>query len=503
MITCNVTVDPTFTVGPVPPRLFGSFVEHMGRCVYGGVFEPGHVESDVAGRRLDVLKLTRELGVSLVRYPGGNFVSGYRWEDGVGPVEQRPTRLNLAWHSTEPNTFGLHEFMTWAEQAGVEPMMAINLGTRGIEDACNLLEYTNHRSGTAMSDLRISHGVPHPYGIKLWCLGNEMDGPWQIGHKSADEYGRLAAETAKAMRAVDNSIELVACGSSMPTMPTFGAWEATVLDHTYDLVDFISVHAYFNHHPDDRGGWLASGHAMDTFIDGIIATSDHIGAKKRSRRKLQLSFDEWNVWHPGRTQTTTTEWVPGPRLIEEEYDVEDAVVVGGLLIALLRHADRVGIAALAQLVNVFAPIRTEPDRAAWCQTTFFPFALTARHSRGEVLLTQPQVATIPTATLGDVAAADIVATWDQERESLSIFAVNRHQQQTVDLQVNLRAFGLPLHVEEQLVIGGQDLQASNNAENPERVAPRHDNTSTTTDKGMAVALPPISWTLLRLTGRKP
>jgi alpha-N-arabinofuranosidase len=502
VITCDVTVDPTFITGAVPRRLFGAFVEHMGRCVYGGIFEPGNVEADVNGHRLDVLKLTRELGVTAVRYPGGNFVSGYRWEDGVGPVQDRPERLNLAWHSTEPNTFGLNEFMTWADQAGVEPMMAVNLGTRGIEAACNLLEYANHPAGTALSDLRIAHGVPDPYQIKLWCLGNEMDGPWQLGHKSAEEYGRLAAETAKAMRAVDPTIELVVCGSSMPTMPTFGAWEATVLEHTYDHVDYISVHAYFTNDPDDRAGWLASGHAMDTFIDGIIATCDYVGATKRSRRKLQLSFDEWNVWHVGRTPATTTEWVPGPRLIEEEYTVEDAVVVGGLLISLLRHADRVGIAALAQLVNVIAPIRTEPDRGAWRQTTFFPFALAARHARGQVLLTQPRVATISTGSLGDVPAVDVVVTWDEEAQALTVFALNRHQHESIDLKLDLRAFGVPLDVVEQLVLGGEDLDAANTAESPERWAPRHDNTVRSTEAGIAVALPAVSWSLLRLAPRR-
>ncbi|MDX6257226.1 MAG: alpha-L-arabinofuranosidase [Frankiales bacterium] len=495
---CDVTVDPTFTVGPVPRRLFGSFVEHMGRCVYGGIFEPGHVEADTSGQRLDVLKLTRELGVSLVRYPGGNFVSGYRWEDGVGPVEQRPQRLNLAWHSTEPNTFGLHEFMSWAEQARVEPMMAVNLGTRGLEDACNLLEYANHPGGTAMSDLRARHGVPDPYGIKLWCLGNEMDGPWQLGAKSATEYGRLAAETAKAMRAVDPGIELVACGSSMPTMPTFGTWEATVLEHTYDYVDYLSVHAYFTHDPGDRAGWLASAVAMDTFIDGIVATCDHVGAVKRSRRKLQLSFDEWNVWYPHRTPATSDRWEQSPRLIEEDYDVEDAVVVGSLLISLLRHADRVGIAAIAQLVNVIAPIRAEPDRAAWRQTTFFPFALTARHARGTVLLTQPRVATLPTASLGDVPAADVVATWDPEGEGLSVFAVNRHEHDPVELRLDLRAFGEHLQVVEQVVLGGMDLEAGNTAETPERIAPRHEHTARRSDTGVTVTLPAVSWTLLRL-----
>ncbi|RZS86870.1 alpha-N-arabinofuranosidase [Motilibacter rhizosphaerae] len=501
MITCRVTLDPDFTVGEVPRRLFGSFIEHMGRCVYGGIVDPGHLESDTAGYRADVLKLTRDLGVSLVRYPGGNFVSGYRWEDGVGPVEQRPSRLNLAWHSTEPNTFGLHEFMTWAAQAEVEPMMAVNLGTRGIEDACNLLEYANHPGGTAWSDLRARNGSPDPFGIRLWCLGNEMDGPWQLGFKSADEYGRLAAQTGKAMRAVDPTIELVACGSSTPSMPTFGQWEATVLEHAYDVVDYISLHAYFTNDPEDRAGWLASGVAMDEFIDGVVATADHIGAKRRSRKKLMVSFDEWNVWYDGRTPGTTEDWVPDPRLIEEDYDVEDAVVVGGLLMSLLRHADRVGVAALAQLVNVIAPIRAEPDVAAWRQTTFFPFSLTARLARGIVLQTRPQVAAIPTKALGEVPAADAVAVHDPATGAVTVFALNRHQDQTVDLQLGLRAFGA-LTVAEHLLLGGADLDASNTRATPERVAPRSAagtaEAARATETGFSVPLPPVSWSVLRL-----
>ncbi|RKS79943.1 alpha-N-arabinofuranosidase [Motilibacter peucedani] len=501
MIPCRVTVDPAFAVGEVPRRLFGSFVEHMGRCVYGGIYDPAHQEADTDGYRADVLKLTRDLGVTLVRYPGGNFVSGYRWEDGVGPVDQRPERLNLAWHSTEPNAFGLHEFVSWARQADVEPMMAVNLGTRGIEDACNLLEYANHPRGTAWSDLRARNGSPEPFDIRLWCLGNEMDGPWQIGYKSADDYGRLAAQTGKAMRAIDPTIELVACGSSTPHMPTFGQWEATVLEHTYDVVDYISLHAYFKNDPADRGGWLASACAMDEFIDGVIATADHIGAKKRSRRRLKVSFDEWNVWYDGRTPGTTEEWVPGPRLIEEDYDVEDAVVVGSLLMSLLRHADRVGVAALAQLVNVIAPIRAEPDTPAWRQTTFFPFALTARWAQGTVLETRPQVATVPTRELGDVPAADVVVVHDAARDGLTVFALNRHQEQVVDLRMDLRAFG-PLAVTHHLLLGGSGLDDSNTRATPERVAPR---SALGTGEGsrrdgddLCVPLPPVSWSVLRL-----
>ena len=500
MINCRATLDPTFTRATVPPRLFGSLVEHMGRCVYGGVFEPGHAESDVDGNRLDVLKLSRELGVSVVRYPGGNFVSGYRWEDGVGPVEQRPARLNLAWKSAEPNTFGLNEFMTWCRQLGAEPMMAVNLGTRGVEDACNLLEYANHPGGTYWSDLRRSHGVEEPYNIKLWCLGNEMDGQWQIGHKTADEYGQLAAQTARAMLMVDPTIELVACGSSTPQMPTFGTWEATVLQHTYDVVDYISVHAYFKHDPDDRPGWLASAVAMDSFITGVVATADHIGAVKQSRRRLKLSFDEWNVWYDDRTPDESTSWVKDPRLIEETYDVEDAVVVGSLLMSLLRHSDRVGVAAFAQLVNVIAPIRAESDGSAWRQTIFFPLSLTARHSNGHVLHTQPHVETIDTASHGEVPVADVVATHDPETGSVTVFALNRHETEQVSLVLTVAQFG-EVDVVEHTVLGGVDLDATNSREAPERVAPWHPtraDQATFIDGTILATLPPISWTMLRL-----
>src|SRR4051794_8101743 len=269
----------------------------MGRCVYGGIFEPDHPEADGNGLRLDVIRLVRELGVNVVRYPGGNFVSGYNWEDGVGPVDERPARLDLAWRSLEPNTFGLDEFMGWVAQAGVEPMMAVNLGTRGVADAVNLLEYTNYPSGTYYSDLRVAHGRAEPYGVKLWCLGNEMDGPWQIGHKSADEYGRLAQETAKAMRFVDPSLELVVCGSSGSKMPTFGAWEQTVLSHAFDEVDHVSMHAYYEESEHDLASFLACAVDMDHFIESVVSTIDAVAAARKSRKQINISFDEWNVWY--------------------------------------------------------------------------------------------------------------------------------------------------------------------------------------------------------------
>jgi alpha-N-arabinofuranosidase len=498
VFTCTATIDPAFVIAAVPPRLFGSFVEHMGRCVYGGIYEPGHPEAGADGLRTDVLKLTRELGVTVVRYPGGNFVSGYRWEDGVGPCEQRPVTLDLAWRSIESNAFGLNEFMDWSRQAEVEPMMAVNLGTRGVEDACNLLEYTNFPGGTRYSDLRIAHGVREPHNIRLWCLGNEMDGPWQVGQKTATQYGQLAAETAKAMRRIDPHLELVACGSSNERMPTFGSWEAEVLEHTYDYVDYISLHAYFEQRAGDRAGFLASAHTMDQFIEGVVATCDYVGAKKRSRRKIKLSFDEWNLWYESRfVGQDNLDWAEAPRLIEDEYTVEDAVVMGNLLMSLLRHSDRIAVACLAQLVNVIAPIRTEPDTGAWRQTIFHPFALTARHARGDVLRVEPVCPTMRTGAGADVPSVDVTATRDPETARLTIFAVNRSESEHAQLELRLGT-AEDLRVAEHLVLGGGELLATNSKDMPDRVVPRSSAHHDLADGRLTVELPPVSWSMLRL-----
>ena len=499
MIDCRVALDPEFTIAPVPPRLFGSFVEHMGRGVYGGIYEPGHPNADVDGLRTDVLDLVRELGVSVVRYPGGNFVSGYRWEDGVGPPDQRPTRLDLAWHSLEPNTFGLHEFMHWAGRAGVEPMLAVNLGTRGISEAVDLVDYANHPAGTRLSDLRIANGRREPFAVARWCLGNEMDGPWQIGHKTADEYGRLAAETAKAMKLVDPSIELVACGSSNAGMPTFGRWEDAVLEHAYEYVDYLSLHAYVEPCGGDRLGFLASALAMDEQIDATVATCDAVAARKRTRRRLRLSFDEWNVWYQSRFGgSAQVDWTHAPRLIEDEYTATDAVVVGNLLMSLVRHSDRVAVACLAQLVNVIAPIRAEPDVPAWRQATFYPFALTARHARGDVLRVQPRTSMLNSPTRGDVPAVDVVATRQPEAREMAVFAVNRCEREPARLEMALPG---DYTVVEHVVIGGRDLDATNAAEAPERVVPRASSAHRATRRTVTAQLPPVSWTMVRLAPR--
>ncbi|MFB9531909.1 arabinosylfuranosidase ArfA [Nonomuraea roseola] len=492
--TARLTLDPAFLIGPVEPRLFGSFVEHMGRCVYTGIFEPGHPLADADGFRTDVLELTRELGVTLVRYPGGNFVSNYRWEDGVGPVEERPARLDLAWRSLEDNSFGLNEFLAWAARAGIEPMMALNLGTRGVAEALELVEYANYPGGTRLSDLRRAHGVDKPHDIRLWCLGNELDGPWQMGHKTAREYGRLAAETARALRRLDPGVSLVACGSSNSGMPTFGQWEAEVLESAYDLVDYISLHAYYDPADGDVDSFLASGADMEHMIRSIAATADHVGAKLRSRRKIKLSFDEWNVWYQSRFGgEASLEWAEHPRLIENVYDVTDAVVVGSLLITLLRNADRVGVACQAQLANVIAPIMTEPGGPAWRQSIFHPFALTARHARGQVLRVEPECASVSTDKYGEAPAIWATATLGDAGE-ITLFVVNRDRRGPCELRVALPQGLLPA---EHLELADDDLSAVNSAADPGRVAPRPGTGLRMDGRDATLTLPPVSWTMIR------
>ncbi len=500
MLNATVVLEPTFTIAPVNRRLFGGFVEHMGRCVYTGLYEPGHPQADDDGFRRDVLDLVRELGVTVVRYPGGNFVSGYRWEDGVGPVADRPTRLDPAWRSVESNHFGLGEFMRWCGEAGIEPMLAMNLGTRGTQEAIELWEYCNHPGGTAWSDLRARHGAEHPYDVRMWCLGNEMDGPWQLGHKSADEYGRLAAATARALRQFDPDLELVACGSSHRQMPSFGAWEAAVLEHAYDEVDYISAHAYYENRG-DLASFLASSVNLDAFISDVVATADYVRARQNKTKRIHVSFDEWNVWYLSRVPGKSSPWQATPRISEEAYTLADAVVVGSMLITLLRHSDRVTSACLAQLVNTIAPIRTEPGGGAWRQATFHPFALTAQHARGEVLRVEPVAPRVSTAMYGDVPVIDATATRDPDTGNTALFVVNRHSQDPVRLEIGTAGLGR-VAVEDARAITGSDPLAANTEQDPGRVVPVALSVAAE-PATLTVELPPVSWACVRLRTVEP
>ncbi len=504
MTKARITIDRDFTIGEVPRRLFGSFVEHMGRCVYTGIYEPGHPEADENGFRRDVLALTKELGATVIRYPGGNFVSGYNWEDGVGPVAARPRRLDGAWHTVETNAFGLHEFVDWSKLAGTEIMEAVNLGTRGVDAARELVEYANHPGGTYLSDLRKKNGSADPFDIKLWCLGNELDGPWQIGHKTAHEYGRLAQEAAKAMRFVDPSIELVAVGSSGSGMPTFGEWEHTVLSHAYDEVDYVSMHAYYQEEDGDAKSFLATAVDTDRFIDSVVSTVDAVKAKGRHKKVVNLSFDEWNVWYQRGLDTDDQPhnvgktWREHPRLIEDTYNVTDAVVVGTLLNSLLRHGDRVKIANQAQLVNVIAPIRAEENGPAWRQSIFWPFARMAALARGQILRTAVTSDRFESDKFGDVDVVDVSATWDEDNGRVALFLANRGLEEAADVEVSLRGFvgGRVIRAEVLDVPDGADRFAANTLENQDQVGLRPLPGVAVNGGTASLTLPALSWSVV-------
>ena len=464
MKTAILTADKDFKRAVIDPRIYGSFIEHLGRAVYGGIYDPGSPQADSEGFRTDVLKLVRELRIPVVRYPGGNFVSSYRWEDGIGPARLRPRRLDLAWKSLETNAVGVHEFAQWCSKAKTQAMMAVNLGTRGVTEACDLLEYCNHSSGTYFSDLRIKNGAAKPFDFKLWCLGNEMDGPWQIGHKTMDEYGRLACETARAMKVIDPDIELVACGSSNLHMPTFPQWEATVLEHTYDDVDYISMHQYYGNTDNDSADFLALSDDMDRFIRSVIAVCDFVKAKKRSKKNINISFDEWNVWfHSGAQDQDIIEnhpWQQAPPLLEDIYTFEDALLVGLMLITLMKHADRVKIACMAQLVNVIAPIMVPENGSAWRQTIFYPLMHASVYGRGIVLEPALSTGCHDTSGHGDVTDVEAVAVYDEEHCEVNIFAVNRNLFEDVSFTMDLRGFG-NVALKEHIVLENDDLKAVN------------------------------------------
>ena len=507
----NVKLSRSKAIGTTDRRLFGAFAEHLGRCIYGGLYEPGHPSATPEGFRGDVLELVRELAPTILRYPGGNFVSGYNWEDGVGPVEERPVRMELAWLSLEPNTFGTNEFIDWCRLADIEPMLAVNLGTRGPDDARRLVEYCNHPSGTQLSDLRRAHGWEKPHGVKFWCLGNEVDGPWQMGSKTATEYGRIATEAAKLMRLTDPTIELAAVGSSGRNMPTFGEWEREVLNHTFDHVEFISLHTYLNDYAGDTPAFLASPDLMDEFIEEVIEIADEIAAKRGSEKRIMLSFDEWNVWYRTRRRPSRTieGWPVAPSILEEVYTMKDALAFGGACISLLNHADRVKTACLAQLVNVIAPILTETGGPAWRQAIFHPFADFSKLGRGTVLSCDVDSPTYSTTYHDPRGMTDLefpmpavsflkaAAVHSDNDGSLTLFLLNRSLDEQMPVEIVADGF-TSLTLDRATGLSHPDLEAANSKESPGKVAPAALSDVKADDNKVRLQLKPASWNTVRL-----
>src|SRR5215469_11104785 len=470
----RVYIDSRRTMTPLDRNLFGSFLEHLGRAIYDGVYEPGSKLSDSNGFRKDVLAEIRRLGVPIIRYPGGNFVSGYNWLDGVGPKQNRPRVLDKAWNTIESNQFGTNEFLAWCKMANTLPLMGLNLGTGTAEEAAALVEYCNLDKGTKWSDLRRQHGYAEPWAVQHWCLGNEMDGPWQIGHMSADEYGFKAADAARQMRYVDRNLKLIACGSSGPFMPTYLEWDRQVLEQCYDYVDGLSLHRYFGNNERDTGNdtskYLAMNLSMDHQIAETLAVCDMVRGRKRSPKKLWLSFDEWNVWY----RTTKGSAVDGnrqeaPHLLEEIYNLEDALLVGGLVNTLLRNSDRVRIACLAQLVNVIAPIMTN-ETGLFRQTIYYPYSWGLEFGRGAVLNLLVESPTYEVSGLDQVPYLDVAGTFDSGDGKTALFLLNRDLSKPHAVEVMWEDTA-PARPVSAFILTGDDLKAVNSFQSPQKVAP--------------------------------
>lgn len=487
----KVTMNINYRIGEIDKRIYGSFVEHMGRVVYSGIYEPTHPCADADGFRQDVIDAVKGLGITSIRYPGGNFVSSYHWEDGVGPKEQRPRKLELAWKAIETNEFGTNEFMKWMEKIGAEPMLAVNLGTRGLQEAVEYLEYCNFPGGTQYSDMRISHGIKDPYKVRTWCLGNEMDGTWQVGHKTAEEYGRIAEETAKAMKIVDPSIEIVSCGSSLNTMKTYPQWEADTLDCTYEYADYISLHQYFAGQELGTEKFLAQADSMNEYIKTVIATCDYVKAKKHSQKNLNISFDEWGVWAYDASETVKqcnqADWQVAPPISEMIYTFEDSLLFAGMLLALLKNADRVKLACQSLLTNISATIMTERGGEVWLQPTYFPFAQVAKYGHGVVLDIQNDVM----ATL-----LDCVSIYHKQNSEVVIFVINRSGDEDSKMVIEIQEL-IAEEVLEHVEMVSKDKKMTNK-ENHRAIQPKNCQNTMIHEGNIVSLISKLSWNMIRI-----
>ncbi len=449
----RITVDTTRVIGDIDPKIYGNFVEHLGRCVDGGVFQEGSPLADANGYRKDVLDAVKGLNVGLLRWPGGNFSSNYHWQDGIGPRDQRPPRLEMAWGTIESNRFGTHEFLQYAEMLGTEPYICANLGTGSWLEAQQWVEYCNFAGDTGITRQRKQTGRAQPWKVKYWGLGNEMDGPWQMGHRSADDYGKFALEAAKLMKWTDASIKLIAAGSS-----NYGSgvdwigWNRTVLEYLKRYVDYISLHLYVGNTANNFGEFMASSMELDQRIkttEGVINAA--LASEPRDRR-IYIAWDEWNVWYRARGESQR-----GRNILEERYNLEDALVISTFLNSFLNHAHILKIANMAQLVNVIAPIFTN-DQGLFLQTIYYPLQLFAANSKGKALNLRVETPQYTSRRFGDVPYLDTSAALDNG--TLVVNVTNRHQTQDIvaDVDIADKQLSGAVAISE---VNGPDIKAEN------------------------------------------
>lgn len=498
MNTAHMIIDRDYTVARTDEKLFSSFVEPLGRCIYGGLYEPGHPTADAQGFRRDVLDLIRPLNLTMNRFPGGNFTSTFRWEDSIGPKERRPRRAEVAWQCIETNEFGLNEFADWSRLNGSDVMMTVNLATRGVLEAMDCVEYCNLEGGTYWSDLRRSHGYEKPHGYKYWCLSNEIDGPWQVGQNTGATYGHLAREASKAMKLVDPDIKTVLAGSSNPEMPTYPDFDAEALDQAWEYVDYLSLHTYISNRKGNTPNYLAKALTTERMFKEIGGLFAWMKAKKRSKHDLYISFDEFNTWHSvaENERLEKPRWGTATPLLEDTYVMEDAVALGNLLIAILRNCDVVKIACLSELVNCISHIRTRTGGGCWVLPPYYAFLHYSKYGRGTVLSARIDSPKYDSRDYTDVPYLDAVPVLNDDGH-ITVFAVNRSLNEALPLEVTLRGFDGAFAVEEAIVLSHPDPKATNTEDAPDNVRP--DAGSAVFEDGLLRAeLAPLSWNVLRL-----
>jgi alpha-L-arabinofuranosidase len=507
--TARAIVNQARNKGEMDRRVLGAFLEHLGRSIYEGVYDPKSPLADANGFRKDVLSEVKGLGVPIIRYPGGNFVSGYNWLDGVGPRSQRPTQLDRAWNTLETNQFGTNEFIQWAKMVGTEPLLGGNFGTGTVAEQVAYVEYCNVDKGTKWSDLRRSHGFEQPHNVRYWCLGNEMDGPWQMGTMPARDYGRKARDAARQFRVLDRSLNLIACGSSNTNMPNYLVWDREVLEECFDQVDGISLHNYYGNTPELSGNdvsrYLAMNLDMERQIHEIEAVCDYVQALARSPKRLWLSFDEWNVWYRARGgKFADGQRTVAPHLLEEPYNLEDALLVGGFLNTLLRQSDRVRVACLAQIVNVIAPLSTNAEKTIR-QTIYYPYAWALKYAHGRVLELEVESETYPIHATGlradfareaQVPFLDVVATHDPTNGQVALFMLNRDTTREREATITWQS-PTPSRVLACQTLTGKDLKARNTFEQPTSVVPANLD-APQPGSSMTFRLPAGSYTVAQL-----
>lgn len=450
----RIKIDFDRQIGTIDRNIYGNFIEHLGRCIYGGIYEEGSPLSDSDGFRKDVLEAVRGLHLPLLRWPGGNFSSGYNWKDGIGPKDARPRRWDTAWQAEESNRFGTDEFIQYCRKINAEPYITINMGTGTMQDAADWVEYCNGTMNTYWADLRKKNGHPEPYNVKYWGLGNEMYGPWQAGRKSAQEYGPLALEYAKMMRWIDPTIKLVACGG--PTTE----WNRLALESLLEVADYISLHHYGGSTDNAKEAHDATN--MERQIQVLDAVITTVMVRTERKERIKIAADEWNIWFRS--------WFKrgDDHKLEEVYNLRDALWVAEALNIFHRACRTVTLADLAQLVNVIAPIMAN-DKGIVLQPTYFPLKLYAEHC-GTVAL-DALVRSDAFPEFPDMRYIDVSATTDEKNQKLTLAVLNRHPAADIAVDIMIEGFK-PQASGDLYEVNGPSLDSTNTFDKPNEVTVR-------------------------------